>query len=272
MGGASVEIMDDVVMTRPESSRSGFTWGPASIVVVAVIIGIIVVIARRSNDSTPLSSLAGPTEAMADATEALVEDIGTIVNPVATEDSSAASAVVEEEATVEPKNSYLDRYFSSDFKADEPFLHGENDSFGTFQKAFFGKSEKAIYDKKPIASAFAYEGLSDYVKDHEVSEGLLQSMRHASVEDHQEPAIFAGNSEISDSEARMLASEAFQTVPNGPPDAVEAILREILAAKTECARLGLRLPEGPEEQTAAIVSWSRRAGPVGHIAKTILSQ
>ena len=268
MGGASVEIMDDVVMTRPESSRSGFTWGPASIVVVAVIIGIIVVIARRSNDSTPLNNLVGPTEAMADAIEALVEDIGTIVNPVATEDSLA----VEEEATVEPKNSYLDRYFSSDFKADEPFLHGENDSFGTFQKAFFGKSEKAIYDKRPIASAFKYEGLSDYVKEHEVSEGLLQSMRQAIAENHQEPAIFAGNSEISDSEARMLASEAFQTVPNGPPDAVEAILREILAAKTECARLGLRLPDGPEEQTAAIVSWSRRAGPVGHIAKTILSQ
>jgi hypothetical protein len=86
------------------------------------------------------------------------------------------------------------------------------------------------------------------------------------------PRVFSGNSDISDSEARMLAAEAFQDVPNGPPDVVADVLREILAAKTESARLGLILPEAPDEQLMAIRSWSKRLGPVGQLAKSILSK
>lgn len=269
----------------PSSERSATfgSWGPSAFILVAVVVGVAIAVSSSSDTQSVVPVVVAPAPAFnfdaddtaegpADEAPA-ADDIGQVVDETAADDSGAGA----EAGTMEPKNASLDRFFAQDFKTEEPFLHdSEGGSFKTFQKAFFSKTDRPIYDKAPIAKGFtnSFDGLKDYLKDHEVPESLLASM-HASGPSGQERHIFSGNADLSDSEARMLASEAFQSVPTAAaaaaPEAVD-ILREILSARMECQRLGLKLPEAPEDQVSAIKKWSRTVGPAAEIAKNILSR
>jgi hypothetical protein len=183
--------------------------------------------------------------------------------------STAASTTAPTANVVQPKFNTTDRFFSASEGPSEQFLN--NSSFNEFQSAFFGQERKPIMDKD-VSSDFvdSFDGLKDYLQSHDVPESLL--IANGAPKSSDLPDVFAGNSEITDSEARMLASEAFQMVPNAAPEVVIDTLREILAAYTEAKKVGLALPPSPEEQLNSLHLLSRKSGTVAELAKSILGR
>jgi hypothetical protein len=79
--------------------------------------------------------------------------------------------------------------------------------------------------------------------------------------------------QILDDEERVIAREAFQVVPlKSSIDEAVLILREILAARSEASKRGLKLPDVPEEQKASIKYWSSQPGPTSKLALSILQK
>lgn len=181
------------------------------------------------------------------------------------------------DAPVDTKFKATDRFFSSDESIEEPFL----DNFSSYQQAFQMGREKYVLDKPtvskryvdqldPMRQALAKNGqsLDDFIdaQDIAVPEALVDAwasepLKTASVDD----------SHLTH-EGTFLAREALQTVPmSGAPD-IEG-LRDILAARTEAAKIGLTLPQIPEEQKVALQYWSNSGNiRAAAIANSILTR
>ncbi len=109
-----------------------------------------------------------------------------------------------------------------------------------------------------------------------VSEDLIDVMssqlgRQEHVDSHVRTPM---NENISAEEAMMLGREAQQMVPRtSSVETATVTLREILAARTEAATVGLALPPMSPEQRESVQYWANHAGEkVSSIAKTILSR
>lgn len=190
----------------------------------------------------------------------------------------AEEAVAPVDPEVEPKTA-VD---TSD--GPSAYLEANGLTFSDFQKAFGHGREKPLMDKpernyssvladlealRPALEATG-ETFQDYIESHhmKVPDALLELWTNASTaSDHT-----AVTHDVAP-EAMMLAREALQSLSADGPEAVAiAVLREILAARTEAARLGLKLPEAPFEQASAIRTWASRNGVAANIANTILSR
>jgi hypothetical protein len=192
------------------------------------------------------------------------EDVGVVVNPEAVPEEAAA------EDNVVPKHTTSDKYFEMTESSPD---HFENNGFKDFQTAFFATSNKPILDKKSSSSFTGdYSGLDEFIMSHDVPESLVIASKVRKDKVNEVPSVFSGNSYVSDSEARMLAAEAFQLIPNGSPEVIISTLKEILNAYTETSKLGLQLPSSPDEQVLQLKTLSKRTGPVGELAKKILSR
>jgi hypothetical protein len=87
------------------------------------------------------------------------------------------------------------------------------------------------------------------------------------------PAILTWSADVTEQEARSLAREAFQQVPQTySPDFAEDTLRGISDALLECAKFGVNLPEMPEEQRNNLLFWSKSKTKAAEIAKQILNR
>lgn len=248
-------------------------WGIATVIVIVAVIAILI-----SYNKTKTTNLAARLQARAPRSAtgpaATVPSTGTTSGPTSGPDvgtivqAEAVPEVPTVPGNVEPKFALTDRFFGATEGPSDQFLN--NSSFNDFQSAFFGKNEKPIVEANASSDFVeSFVGLADYVKSHDVPESLLSASASRSIE---LPPVFGGNVNISDSEARTLAAEAFQVVPNGSNELIVSTLREILAAYTEASKLGLALPQSPDEQVSALKTLSRRSGQAGELAKNILSR
>lgn len=166
------------------------------------------------------------------------------------------------------------------------FLEANGLTFDDFQMAFQHGREKPVVDRAPGSSkAFMHvldelealkptlaaqgQTFQDYIDAHnmKVPDALLDLWT-------------SGNSGYDESmpsewppEAMMLAREALQPVSvSMDPEAASAILREILAARTEAGRSDIKLPPLPSDQEAGLRHWAKSPTKAGELAKTILSR
>jgi hypothetical protein len=122
---------------------------------------------------------------------------------------------------------------------------------------------------KPMRETLQKKGMSieAYVESNDVSvpEALMDAWNAV-------PApVSQGRSFSEDAETSMLAREAMQAVSTTNVD-IEG-LRDILAARTEAAQLGITLPEMSREQKEGLDFWaSSRNTQASSLAKTILSR
>ena len=237
-------------------------WSSVGWLFIAVVIAVIIAVSSRGT----YRSLGSVTKST---------PVGHIV------DVSPGPVEPTVEPTVEPKSvgpimvapiMAPDMWNQAVDLRDEPYLQSENgQTFAEFQKAFLERGiQKPMIEAKASAKQPFFD--ANMLNLEDVPEAALMAFED-NWPDTNGPSVFGGNAEVTDMEARQIAQEAFQTVPLGAqPEAVAEVLKEILAARNEAARLGLNLPEAPEEQKQNIKHWSKRSGPAAILAKTILSR
>lgn len=153
---------------------------------------------------------------------------------------------------LEPKfNIAASKYWSFEDNDEVPHLENDGNTFSDFQRAFsLGR---------------------EYVTE-ENSMATYRNENHDTFM-HDEKRSFVPKSDVSLSDSRTLATEAFQQVPRDMDRKNAAVLlREILAARTEAASLGLNLGYSSDDQVADLKYWSSKAGPEADLASAILSR
>ena len=153
---------------------------------------------------------------------------------------------------LEPKfNVVVSKYWSFEDNDEVPHLENDGNTFSDFQKAFsIGR---------------------EYVAE-ENSMATYRNENHDTFM-HDEQRAFVPKRDVSLSDSRTLATEAFQQVPRDMDRKNAAVLlREILAARTEAAHLGLNLGYSSDEQVSDLKYWSSKAGPEADLATAILSR
>lgn len=196
----------------------------------------------------------------------------------------AEEAPVPADATVEPKTAGSG---DSEIAVEgaSAYLEANGLTFSDFEKAFGLGREKPLMDKPERNYSTVLEDLAalrpaleasgqtfqDYIEAHhmKVPDALLDLWANGSTSGGP-----PGANEDLAPEAMMLAREALQPLSADVPEAAAAeVLREILAARTEAARLGLSLPEMPSEQASAVRAWAAKApGVAGQLAQTLMSR
>lgn len=238
------------------------------IVVLAVAAGIVWAIMQKATTSSSNQESPNPVSRLVKAV-AVPE-----VAPEPTSDEPVDAVVVARRDTTS-------RHFTTDEDVGpEPQMDGYSEFSNTFQS----KRNLPEYDVAPASqSIMAQVGLlkaalkangqtlEQYVAglDTALPEGLLDAFRSSEISKEQRAAPV---DDISN-ETRMLAREALQTVSTrGKPD-VET-LREILAARTEAAKLNVTMPSIPEDQKAALKFWASNDTheAAAKIARTILAR
>ena len=260
----------EIVETK-ETLNNGSYLFVALFLIVAVAISIIVAASgskgRSSMQQVPLENLV-------------------VLDPkvISVEPTVQPSEPTVRAKTVSLKNSVWD----SEDNIPEPFLQAESgQSFTEFKRTFDTERElysteksakvntqlssmKKNFDKKGL-------GLEDFVNTFGVpiSEELAASWSSEQEPKKSSRTDFAKkNSDgVAESEFRMLAQEALQNLPTDcNSETATIILRDILAAYTEAARIDLQLPEMPKEQAAAIEYWAKSKKPANEIANLLLSR
>ena len=166
------------------------------------------------------------------------------------------------------------------------FLEANGLTFDDFQNAFQHGREKPVVDA-PTGNSKAYmhvldelealkptlaaqgQTFQDYIDAHnmKVPDALLDLWTSGPT------AADPGAALEWPPEAMMLAREALQPVSASmDPEAAAVILREILAARTEAARMDLKLPPLPSDQEAGLRHWAKSVTTAGALAKNILSR
>lgn len=119
-------------------------------------------------------------------------------------------------------------------------------------------------------------GLNDFVESFgvSVSDSFVDSWSKSNEKPTEKRQnMLSTTSDMSESEMRQLAQEAMQSVPlTGNPEAIAAVLREILAARTEAKQVGLDLGPIDPAQRSAIESFALGKTKASSIAQTILSR
>jgi len=268
------------------SGGANSDWKYMAVLPVLIIIGIILYLIFRSDGpsgstnlstrqrsrllnrsrSASVATASGPVGAFA-ALRARRERRAAaaappVAEPVAEPVVDAAVASVEPAAEpaaeitaneLEPKfNVAVSKYWSFEEDNDEvPHLENDGNTFSDFQRAFsLGR---------------------EYVAE-ENSMATYRNENHDTFM-HDEQRAFVPKSDVSLSDSRTLATEAFQQVPCDMDRKNAAVLlREILAARTEAAHLGLNLGYSSDEQVSDLKYWSSKAGPEADLATAILSR
>lgn len=262
----------------PSASRSPksevFGFGMSVWVVAAVAVIAVVAFTRTSTN---------PELARTDLPEAELNVIQVNATPDATgadaaTDASGADGAAAD-APVEPK--FMSRLWSTTEDLHKPFLESEGLGFSDYQKAFQQGRAPVIQERHyRNASRDILEPMREGLKSSgQTLESFMQTSEVALPDSFVDSWYDSGSSsssvmarpEAMDEETMMLAREALQSI-HGSVDTVTSTLREILAARTEAARLSFKLPQVPEEQMLALKHWSVQGGTAGSLANSILSR
>jgi hypothetical protein len=263
------------------ASKSGrveaFGFGMSIWVVAAILVIAIVAFTQTSSS---------PSMPRQDMPEPELNVIQVNAAPDVAADGSAAdgsapasgSADGSADAPVEPK--FMSKLWSTTEDLHKPFLESEGLGFSDYQKAFQQGRAPVIQERhyrnasrdilEPMREGLKSSGqtLESFMQTSEVA--LPDAFLDSWYEGPSKSSILA-RPESMDEETMMLAREALQSV-HGSEETVTSTLREILAARTEAARLNFKLPQVPEEQMLALKHWSVKGGTAGSLAVSILSR
>lgn len=268
--------------SRPAAGAFGFS-SPALLFLVLLV--IIIVIAVRTRTTTAVA--AAPASAVAAVAEPIIDQVQTVqVEP-------DQAAPVDE--TVQPKFAALtNKWFNSDVEdldITAPLGDAEAGySFNDFQRALLSSDSRApvtVRRHEKAGDGYAFEQLQplkdmihksgrsvdQFVSEHMITlpEEVLEMWTSPSSARRAEKAFT--RPDCTAEESNMLVREALQDVPRGEAHDAAMVLREILHARTEAAKVGVQVPEIPEEQRAAIKSWAASGQqPAADIANVILSR
>lgn len=262
-----------------------FGFGMSMWIVAAVIVIAIVAFTRGSNPSVPRTEMpdAELNVIQSSTTPDVTVDTSSSAESAASGADGAAAAAdastdAATDAPVEPK--FMSRLWSTDEDLQKPFLQSEGLGFNDYQKAFQLGRVPVIQERhyrnasrdilEPMREGLKSSGqtLESFMQSSEVAlpDGLVDSW----YEGPSKSSVLS-RPEAMDEETMMLAREALQSI-HGSADTVTSTLREILAARTEAARLNFKLPQVPEEQLLALKHWSVQGGTAGSLASSILSR
>jgi hypothetical protein len=215
---------------------------------LVILVVVLVLIFRKKEDTS------GPEPLLLAPQGAPVQPIEIVVGPTVEGPGDSVEPVVsvDTENTLEPKFNVLgSKYWSFNIEEDEPHLENDGNTFTDFQKAFSVGREVMTEDNS--MTTFRNENMDTFL--------------------HDQQRKFVPKSDISLTDSHSLALEAFQNVPKDL-DRQNAIvlLREILSARTESAKLGLDLPSISDDQVSDLEFWASKSGTESDLAKSILSR
>jgi hypothetical protein len=249
-------------------------FGVAMFVIVAI--GVAVAIAVTGNKK-PASS-APPAEALTVLMPKVFDEV---------QKAPEAPVAADLGARVSVKRSSM---WLEDTDIPEPFVHTEKGH--TFQEyaETLESGRETFQAEKPDGPRANLDylkqdlkkkglGLQDFVDSFGVSvpDAFVDSWTstNASSPKRAENKL-KSSSDMTESEMRQLAQEASQIVPTSGPmasaEAVTAVLREILAARTEASQIGLNLGPMDPVQRQAIETIATGTSKAATLAKTILSR
>lgn len=202
------------------------------------------ILSRRQRRLAAAAAAAAPVA----AAEAPVAEAAAAEAPAAAAEPEVAITANE----LEPKFNIMgSKYWSFDDEEDAPHLENDGNTFTDFQKAF--SMGREYLTEENSMTTFRNENHDTFM--------------------HEEKRSFVPTSDVSLSDSRTLATEAFQPVPRDMDrQNASVLLREILAARTEAAHIGLNLGYSSDEQVADLKYWSAKAGPEAELAAAILSR
>ena len=236
--GSSLSTRNSRLLNRSSTATA------STAVTAAGPLGILSRRQRRLAAAAAAAAAAAPVAAAAEA-------------PVAAAAAEAPVAAAEPEVAItanelEPKfNIMVSKYWSFDDEEDAPHLENDGNTFTDFQKAF--SMGREYLTEENSMTTFRNENHDTFM--------------------HEEKRSFVPTSDVSLSDSRTLATEAFQPVPRDMDrQNASVLLREILAARTEAAHIGLNLGYSSDEQVADLKYWSAKAGPEAELAAAILSR
>lgn len=256
----------------PKASEGFQHWALAGWAFAAIAVAVVVAVSASPKRRTPAARVSGPktvSEVLKATAVPTVTPIEAFVQPKAVV-AEAARPVAE--PTAEP--------------AAEPAAAEDQDYLTAFQRALQVR-EKPMRDEglktadallvqaqlEPLKEALFKSGktVSQYLDETnlQVSDNLLEALEAswAQTNSRSSATIF------TDPEAMMLARDALQFIdPRMPSDVGASMLRDMVAAQTEAARLGIELPSMSEEHIAALQQWASRKDRAGQLAATALSR
>lgn len=265
----------------PRQSESTFSFTSPALLFLLLLV-VIVVVAVRTRTTTSVAASSAQPEA------APIDEV--VVQTVSVEPDQPAQL----DETVQPKFAALtNKWFNSEVDdLDVAVPLGDSEagySFQDFQRALLSSDSRANvtgrhHDKSGGYAHDQLQPLKDMITksgrslDQFVSENMItlpeEVMEMWSAPSSTRPVQQAfTRPECTAEEANMLVREALQDVPTSDVNDAAMVLREVLHARTEGAKLRVQMPEVPQEQRISIKHWAVSGQqPAADIASVILSR
>ena len=262
LSGGSTTEMAEVVKAVDSTNAKDFGFVPLAMIVIFVV--VFAVFVATSNSSSQ-------------RTDTVAQEVGVVIK------KNVDPAQDEKPAHLEKPERLVKAKFSGKqmfAEADEEYSPEFNDYAKTLEsgREIFG-SERPLSENSrlmqqqlaPMREALKKSGksLNQFMDENDayVPDSLIEAwdttVTHYDAKDHQ----------VLDDEERIIARDAFQTIPmKANVDEAVTILRDVLASRTEADKRGLKLPEMPQDQMQSIKYWSTQIGPASKIAQSILQK
>lgn len=249
------------------------------LLIIAGIVSMVVLGANRNSKEK--------TDTAASSKKVVFEEVPIVIqpkvlqqeeDPVATKLASLAQHHADvQDAIVKPKFSAVDRFFSAPEESLDDAVLADGLSYNEYLSAFSQGREMPVSDRGIKTGRFEAPGglqgreLEAYLEanDLAVPEALVDAWNAGPMAG---PTVGAASHGDYSEDYMLLARESMQAVPMRSAGDAAIVLREILAARTEAAKLGLSMPQMPEDQLSNVRYWASTNGHAADLAKSVLSR
>lgn len=250
-----------ILQQKPEST---FDFLPIAMIVIFVVVFATFIATTNSSSS-------------ANRVDTIAQEVGTVI--------SQSVKAENEPDRVEPKVNLVKAKFAGKKFFDDAAPEYDDSPYGEFARTLdngrdlpqierpLSENARLMQDQLgPMREAVKKSGksLSQFINENDayVPDELIDAWSN----DHNEN-VAESEHQILDDEERVIARDAFQSVPmKASPEEAVVILRDVLASRSEAAKRGIKLPQMPEDQEASIKYWTSTVGPASKLAQSILQK
>lgn len=254
------------------SSEIGNEFGFLQIAMLVIFLVVFVVFVTATNKSSN-----------ANRVDTITQEVGTVVKKTVESSETVTESLKSEPSVDVPK------LVKAKFSGKKMFDSGSPADFEDSAYGEFARSLESGRDMPDVERPVSHQSLlmndqlapmRDALRKSGKSLTQFMSETDAYVPDalieawDQAPTLVGRReTQILDDEERVIARDAFQTLPmKAAEEEAVMILREILAARTESAHRSITLPEMPDDQLRSIKHWASQVGPASKIAMSILDR
>jgi hypothetical protein len=258
LSGGSTPEMAEVVKVVDSTNAKDFGFVPLAMIVIFVV--VFAVFVATSNSSSQ-------------RTDTVAQEVGVVIKKnVEPEIAQLEKPEKLVKAKFSGKQMFADNDedYSPEFNDYAKTLESGREIFGS-ERPVSENSRLMQQQLAPMREALKKSGksLNQFMAENDayVPDSLIEAwdtnVTHHDTQSHH----------ILDDEERIIARDAFQTIPmKANVDEAVTILRDVLASRTEADKRGLKLPEMPQDQMQSIKFWSTQPGPASKIAQSILQK